>query len=299
MGLLYEYSSNKDFAYDHQPAPEPLPDVPPDEANAPEVIDDAHAPADEFPFKGGDIALSTLVIVGVFFLTAFGLAIVFAVVLLSQNPALLEANDPFIAAESLAAQYEDAVFLQFLIASIVTSAALGGGALYIAYRTNWDWAAIGVRPIMPGRVLYAAAMGTIGAAALVGGALSVDSTVSEDGLNAVGQVQALIDASSPGVIIPAVVLGIFLLPLGEELFFRGVLFAWLRYHRGWIYGAILSALIYAALAPKPVGFLPTVVVGVGTALVYQRTDSIWGAYAAHCAFNGATVLFYWLILAFN
>lgn len=299
MGLIYEYSSTKDFAYDHQPAPEPLPVAPPDEADAPEVIDDEHAPSPDFPFTGGDIALSTLVIVGAFFMTAFGLAIVFAFVLLSQNPDILNANDPFVAAEALAAQYEDAVFLQFLIASIVTAASLGAGAFYIAYRTDWNWAAIGVRPIMPGRVLYSIAMGTIGAAALVGGALSVDTTVSEDGLNAAGQVQALIDASSPSIIIPAVVLGIFLLPLGEELFFRGVLFAWLRHHRGWIYGAILSALVYAALAPKPVGFLPTVVVGVGTALVYQRTDSIWGAYAAHCAFNGATVLFYWAILAFN
>ncbi len=293
MGLLFEYSSTKEFAYD-QPKPEPIPLPEPDEA-LPEVIDDElDLPA--YPFTGGDMALAVLVIVGAFFMTAFALAFVFAIFILSQNPALLEANDPFTAAESLAEQFENAVFLQFLIASIVTTASLGAGAFYIAFRTKWNWDAIGVRPITPIRLLYAVVMGTIGAAALVGGALSADGATSDSGLNAVEQIQSLIDASSAAVMIPAVVLGVFLLPIGEELFFRGVLFGWLRHHRGWIYAAILSALVYAALAPKPVGFLPTVVVGVGTALVYHRTDSIWGAYATHAAFNGATVLFYWLIL---
>ena len=74
-------------------------------------------------------------------------------------------------------------------------------------------------------------------------------------------------------------------PIGEEVFFRGLLFGGLRRSLPFWAAALISSAIFAAvhvyLLLMPLLFL----VGFGLAYVYERSDSLITSIAAHAAFN--------------
>lgn len=74
-------------------------------------------------------------------------------------------------------------------------------------------------------------------------------------------------------------------PFGEELFFRGLLFGGLRRSMPFWAAAGISAALFAVvhvyLLLMPLLFL----VGFGLAYVYERSESLASAMAAHAAFN--------------
>lgn len=74
-------------------------------------------------------------------------------------------------------------------------------------------------------------------------------------------------------------------PIGEEIFFRGLLFSGLRRRFGlWPAGAISGA-IFAVFHPPPLLMPLFFAVGVGLAWVYERRGSLLAPIAAHLAFN--------------
>ncbi len=79
-------------------------------------------------------------------------------------------------------------------------------------------------------------------------------------------------------------------PIGEELFFRGLLFGGLRRSLPFWAAAVISAAIFAVvhvyLLLMPLLFL----VGFGLAYIYERSDSLITSIAAHAAFNLAGYL---------
>ncbi|MGE0093613.1 MAG: lysostaphin resistance A-like protein [Alphaproteobacteria bacterium] len=89
-----------------------------------------------------------------------------------------------------------------------------------------------------------------------------------------------------GTITAAFILLVGILsPIAEELVFRGVLFAWLRrYVNFWIAG-LASALVFALAHGIPDIILPTAILGLLFAWIYERTGSLWPAMLAHVAHN--------------
>ena len=86
--------------------------------------------------------------------------------------------------------------------------------------------------------------------------------------------------------------GVVLAPIGEELFFRGVLFRAIRDRYGFAGGALGSAVAFGSIhyIPGPaLGslLLMTVMVftGVGLAFIYERRGSIVAPIVAHMTFN--------------
>ncbi len=86
-------------------------------------------------------------------------------------------------------------------------------------------------------------------------------------------------------------------PLGEELFFRGVLFRAIRDRHGFWPGALWSSLAFGLIhvvpGPAPsVLLLMTVMVfaGLGFALVYEWRGALWAPIAAHATFNAIGVV---------
>jgi membrane protease YdiL (CAAX protease family) len=87
-----------------------------------------------------------------------------------------------------------------------------------------------------------------------------------------------------------VALGSLLTPLGEELFFRGVLANSLGRITAWV-AVPASALIFA-VAHGINAVLPTAfIVGIVTALLFRRTGSIWPGVATHAVHNLLATLF--------
>jgi membrane protease YdiL (CAAX protease family) len=91
-------------------------------------------------------------------------------------------------------------------------------------------------------------------------------------------------------------IGVFLLPLAEELVFRGVMFTWLKRRNGTTYATILTSFAYAFFNLNPLPFFSKMAIGIGAILVYERTHSVLGAYIAHAAFNTVTILIYMFAL---
>ena len=93
-----------------------------------------------------------------------------------------------------------------------------------------------------------------------------------------------------GSVFAAALVAVILAPIFEELFFRGVLFQYLRSRyllvaRGLFEAVVLSALAFASLHLGG-AILPILPVGVILALVMHRTNSLWPAIALHCFYNG-------------
>ena len=90
----------------------------------------------------------------------------------------------------------------------------------------------------------------------------------------------------PWVVIVAVV---FLAPVAEEIFFRGVVFnAWLREGgRKWAY--IGSAALFAVIHLSLLSLLPIFLLGLALAWVYERTGNLLAPIAMHATVNGISV----------
>ena len=89
---------------------------------------------------------------------------------------------------------------------------------------------------------------------------------------------------STAQIIWLVLLVCVLVPVGEEVFFRGFVYGTLR-RWGVAVGVALSALFFAAVHQQIVHFLPIAVLGVVLALLYEWTGSLLPAVIVHAANN--------------
>ena len=147
-------------------------------------------------------------------------------------------------------------------------------------RVSWRWLLIGVGA---GVVAFAVKGLVVIAFTAVTGNNSNPQTVYADGGS--GGVLSLILAT--------VFIGL-LVPLSEELFFRGVLTnALLRY--GPFVGVVGSTLIFALAHGINIVFPVAVVMGLVGAEMFRRSGSIWPGVIAHVIYNLPTVLM--LVLA--
>lgn len=71
-----------------------------------------------------------------------------------------------------------------------------------------------------------------------------------------------------------------LVPIGEEVFFRGFIYTTLR-RWGWVGALILSSVLFAAVHLQVVHFLPILLLGVVLAVLYQRTGSLVASIMVH------------------
>ncbi|PPF46899.1 CPBP family intramembrane metalloprotease [Pseudoclavibacter sp. AY1F1] len=95
-------------------------------------------------------------------------------------------------------------------------------------------------------------------------------------------------AAAGGVLayVATILLGSILTPLGEELYFRGVVANALGRYDAWVSvlgSATIFALAHGINPVLPVAF----VVGIATALLFHKTGSVWPGVAAHALNNAA------------
>ncbi|MDO8730656.1 MAG: type II CAAX endopeptidase family protein [Candidatus Omnitrophota bacterium] len=75
-------------------------------------------------------------------------------------------------------------------------------------------------------------------------------------------------------------------PIAEEIFFRGLLYGWLRQRIGIRNGLVISALFFALLHMDAVAFFPILGLGLLFGWVYERTGSLAAPMAIHIFHNG-------------
>ena len=79
-------------------------------------------------------------------------------------------------------------------------------------------------------------------------------------------------------------------PIAEELFFRGLVYGWLRARIGVVRGLGVSALLFAALHGNAVVFFPIFFLGVLFGWIYEQTGSLVAPIAVH-VFHNTGMLF--------
>ncbi|HLA41875.1 MAG TPA: type II CAAX endopeptidase family protein [Aggregatilineales bacterium] len=113
-------------------------------------------------------------------------------------------------------------------------------------------------------------------------AIFIDSSILEESSS-----QNLLentDFSLIGVIAATVVV-VFLAPLVEELFFRGILYGWLRKRFGIIIGVIVSGLLFGIAHIEPAMIIANSVMGFMLALSYEYSKSLFVPMTIHFVNN--------------
>jgi membrane protease YdiL (CAAX protease family) len=78
---------------------------------------------------------------------------------------------------------------------------------------------------------------------------------------------------------------ILLVPVGEEMLFRGILYPWIKqsgFPRLALWG---TSLVFAAIHQNMVAFLPLLVLALLFTGLYERTNNLLAPISAHAAFN--------------
>lgn len=104
-----------------------------------------------------------------------------------------------------------------------------------------------------------------------------EQDISEEyGRNTIGYIVAIIQVA-------------LIVPVLEELFFRGVIHQALEQRLGFRGGAIISSAIFALAHIDPAVYVPIFILGFGFALLLHKTRSLWPAIAGHLVVNAVAV----------
>jgi len=108
-------------------------------------------------------------------------------------------------------------------------------------------------------------------------------------------VQPLLETGDNSLIWPLFAIGIFLGPLAEELFFRGLLFPSLKRNLSVFWAVIISAALFATLHLNWAGWLPIFGLGILLAYSYEKTGSLLVPIFIHIIHNSLFLTFTVLI----
>jgi|TARA_R110002072_G_scaffold2229_5_gene18277 hypothetical protein len=94
--------------------------------------------------------------------------------------------------------------------------------------------------------------------------------------------------------LSVLVLSAVIVPVTEEIVFRGLFFAWLKGRVGLTAGAGISAVVFALLHGVPQLIPSLSILGVALAYLYEKSGSVWPSIFMHATFNGlmTSLLYY-------
>ena len=102
-------------------------------------------------------------------------------------------------------------------------------------------------------------------------------------------VTMLQESTSTAVDFGLIIAVVFLAPICEEVFFRGILFASFRHKLGKWAGVLITSAIFAALHMNIWAFLPIFVGSVMLCLIYDKYKNMWVNILAHGTWNAVSV----------
>lgn len=179
--------------------------------------------------------------------------------------------------------------------TVVNFLCLAGSVfLFGVLRKKVSWASMGLIPLK--NILKWAILGAIIAVAIIplrGAVGLIIETLINGDLSSLAYREDLLTVGLDtwyGVLLMLLGVGV-LAPIAEELFFRGLIYDWLRQKVGVELGIAISSLLfglahYDSLAVVGSSF----VMGIAMALAYEKTRSLWIAIFMHISTNAGVVL---------
>jgi len=188
---------------------------------------------------------------------------------------------------------EDPITWLWLIAATAV-APIAGVVIAVALRSR-SVAAVGLRRVTGRWLLIGAAFGLLAWAINRGVVLLYIWIMGDTSNPQAGIASIAIDGSAVQFAL-LVLLGGLILPLGEEMLFRGVIYTWLR-RWGVILATVISAVVFGLFHGVNVVLPAAIVLGALNAILYERSGSIWPAVVAHAVNN--TLIFATTRIAFE
>jgi len=99
----------------------------------------------------------------------------------------------------------------------------------------------------------------------------------------------LLMVDSYGELFLAVIMGVVLAPIGEEVYFRGFLYPALRQHFGAAKGIIFTSLFFSCMHFDLYRLIPIAAGGIGLTYLYERSGNIWTNIIAHGVWNAIMI----------
>lgn len=93
------------------------------------------------------------------------------------------------------------------------------------------------------------------------------------------------------------VFGGVIVPFAEELFFRGVIFLWLRQRFGFWPAALVSSILFGVLHGEISVGVAAAVLGLILAWAYEKSQSLWPPVIIHVVNNAAKIMLLYVLLA--
>jgi uncharacterized protein len=178
-----------------------------------------------------------------------------------------------------------------LQAAIAAGAAIIQGVVMLAaiafglWRMHLAWDTLGLEPLTPWQVIESVIAFVLLRLASVG----VLSLMTQAGfVNSQPNVLAPTANALWTITITLLFAGI-IIPIAEELFFRGMVFGWMRERWGVWPAILLSGVVFGLIHIQPAVAIPAGLLGIGLAWLYQRHRSLWSPILVH-ALNNATAL---------
>jgi membrane protease YdiL (CAAX protease family) len=163
-------------------------------------------------------------------------------------------------------------------------------------RRKVSWAELGVRPA-PRLWLLAAvviALFFIPVRVVVGLSIQLLLHLPMENLQARADILAS-ELSWAGFLSTLLMAGA-MIPFAEELFFRGVLYGWLRRRFGMWIGIVASALVFAIAHGDIAIGISNLILGFVLAWIYERSQSLWVPVAVHAVNNSLAVALLYTVL---
>ena len=187
----------------------------------------------------------------------------------------------------------------FLIGTLAISfIGFMGSAYFFGIRNHpKKWQSVGFKSVSIKWILASIAIGVlfmplnIGITVTLTEVLDFSSFMVEsvDDSDALSAEDAIIEESTPTELMILFILAAILIPIAEEVFFRGILYRWLRVRAGLWMGLGISAVVFGSLHLGP-QVLSISILGAIMAVVYERSKSLWTAITIHATNNALALI---------
>ena len=202
----------------------------------------------------------------------------------------------FVGPDGTLAEGEPRLFLVCLLLGLQAFCLIGAVWWVTIWRNGLSWAALGLVPLPRGWGLRSAGAALV--AFLLAGAVNLAIQASMEAPQRNPQIDVIAPAGfSWPALIAILALAAVLVPIAEEIFFRGLIHGWLRRRLSVGWATAASALLFALLHDIPYLIPAIFLLGIILAQVYERSGSIWAASLTHGIFNGITTLIFYFALA--
>ncbi len=219
-----------------------------------------------------------------------GIALIFILGILAANLYTL------LTGQSLVTDQGPTIELSVALTALEAIALIGAVYWLGLKRKNYTWKVVGLRN--PGQRWFTYAV-LIGLVVIPGSGLIAILVQQLLGLPANNPQLPFL---APGGYTTFGAIGMFLfggiiVPFAEELFFRGVLYLWLRQRFGFWPAMLVSSILFGILHGEISVGVAAAVLGMVLAWTYEKSHSLWTPVIIHVLNNAAKILLLYLLLA--